>query len=423
MVEVMRGTWALMHGMMLLMVGNGLQGTLLGVRGNIEGFSTTAMSIVMSGYFLGFLLGSKAVPEMIRRVGHVRVFAALGSFISACLILFPVFTDPISWTILRIAVGFCFCGVYITAESWLNNSTTNATRGQALSLYLIVQMLGIVAAQALFALGDAGGWVLFILPSVLVSIAFAPILLTISPVPPFEATKPMSFREIYAVSPLGCVGIFLLGGIFSALFGMSAVYGASIKLSSGEIATFIAAIYLGGMLLQFPIGWISDRMDRRSLILILAVIGLFACAPTAFGLGGFTGLLITSFFIGGMANPLYALLLAYTNDYLNPEDMAAASGQLLFINGLGAITGPLITGYLMETIGPSGFFLYLAIQLGALAIYAAWRMTQRAMPGDDENYEIVSMTPMSPASTAVTMEAVVEGWEEQAEENAEDTAA
>ena len=423
MVEVMRGTWALMLGMMLLMVGNGLQGTLLGVRGNIEGFSTTAMSIVMSGYFLGFLLGSKAVPEMIRRVGHVRVFAALGSFISACLILFPVFTDPISWTILRIAVGFCFCGVYITAESWLNNSTTNATRGQALSLYLIVQMLGIVAAQALFALGDAGGWILFILPSVLVSIAFAPILLTISPVPPFEATKPMSFREIYAVSPLGCVGIFLLGGIFSALFGMSAVYGASIKLSSGEIATFIAAIYLGGMLLQFPIGWISDRMDRRSLILILAVIGLLACAPPAFGLGGFTGLLITSFFIGGMANPLYALLLAYTNDYLNPEDMAAASGQLLFINGLGAITGPLITGYLMETIGPSGFFLYLAIQLGALATYAAWRMTQRAMPDDDENYEIVSMTPMSPASTAVTMEAVVEGWEEQAEENAEDTAA
>ena len=423
MVEVMRGTWALMLGMMLLMVGNGLQGTLLGVRGNIEGFSTTAMSIVMSGYFLGFLLGSKAVPEMIRRVGHVRVFAALGSFISACLILFPVFTDPISWTILRIAVGFCFCGVYITAESWLNNSTTNATRGQALSLYLIVQMLGIVAAQALFALGDAGGWILFILPSVLVSIAFAPILLTISPVPPFEATKPMSFREIYAVSPLGCVGIFLLGGIFSALFGMSAVYGASIKLSSGEIATFIAAIYLGGMLLQFPIGWISDRMDRRSLILILAVIGLLACAPTAFGLGGFTGLLIASFFIGGMANPLYALLLAYTNDYLNPEDMAAASGQLLFINGLGAITGPLITGYLMEAIGPSGFFLYLAIQLGALAIYAAWRMTQRAMPDDDENYEIVSMTPMSPASTAVTMEAVVEGWEEQAEENAEDTAA
>ena len=423
MIEVMRGTWALMLGMMLLMVGNGLQGTLLGVRGNIEGFSTTAMSIVMSGYFLGFLLGSRAVPEMIRRVGHVRVFAALGSFISACLILFPVFTDPISWTVLRIAVGFCFCGVYITAESWLNNSTTNATRGQALSLYLIVQMLGIVAAQALFALGDAGGWILFILPSVLVSIAFAPILLTISPVPPFEATKPMSFREIYAVSPLGCVGIFLLGGIFSALFGMSAVYGAAIELSSGEIATFIAAIYLGGMLLQFPIGWISDRMDRRILIVSLAVIGLLACAPSALGIGGFTGLLITSFFIGGMANPLYALLLAYTNDYLNPEDMAAASGQLLFINGLGAITGPLITGYLMEVIGPQGFFLYLGLQLGALTLYAAWRMTQRSMPTDDDNYETVSMTPMSPASTAVTMEAVVEGWEEQAEENAEDTAA
>lgn len=423
MVTVFRSTWALLLGMMLLMVGNGLQGTLLGVRGGLEGFSTGAMSIVMSGYFAGFLLGSRMAPEMIRRVGHVRVFAALGSFVSAGLILFPVLTDPISWTLLRFMIGFCFCGVYITAESWLNNSTTNETRGQALSLYLIVQMLGIVVAQVIFAFGDAGGWILFILPSVLVSIAFAPILLTVSPVPPFEATKPMTFREIYEVSPLGCIGIFLLGGMFSALFGMSAVYASEVGMAAGEIAVFIGAIYLGGMLLQYPIGYLSDLMDRRILILSVCVIGALGCVPALMGVGGYYTLLGVAFVIGGMTNPLYALLLAYTNDYLNPDDMASASGRLLFINGLGAIAGPLITGWLMEVAGPSGFFLFLAILMGVLAAYAAFRMTQRAVPVDDDDYEAVSMTPMSPASTAVTMEAVVEGWEEEAGETDEDAAA
>lgn len=419
MIGVLRGTWALLLGLLLLMLGNGLQATLLGVRGGIEGFSTTSMSIVMSGYFAGFLIGSRIVPEMIRRVGHVRVFAALGSFISASLILFPVLVDPISWTILRIVIGFCFCGVYITSESWLNASTTNETRGQALSLYLIVQMVGIVAAQAIFAFGDASGFILFILPSVLVSIAFAPILLSAAPVPPFEATKPMTFRQIYAVSPLGCVGIFLLGGVFSAMFGMAAVYGSEAGLSTQQIALFISAIYTGGMLLQFPIGWISDRMDRRTLILIVAALASLSCVPAAFGFDHFYVLLVTAFLAGGMVNPLYALLLAYTNDYLTPDDMASASGRLLFINGLGAIAGPIITGWIMARVGPPGFFLFLVILTGILAIYAAYRMTRRPVPVQSDAYETVAMSPLSPVSSAVTMDAVVEGWEEQAEENAE----
>jgi MFS family permease len=419
MIPVIRSTWALLLGVMLLMVGNGLQGTLLGVRGGIEGFSTLAMSVVMSGYFAGFLLGSRMAPEMIRRVGHVRVFAALGSFISAGLILFPVLTDPVSWTVLRFLIGFCFCGVYITSESWLNNATSNETRGQALSLYLIVQMVGIVLAQVVFAFGDAGGWVLFILPSVLVSIAFAPILLTISPVPPFDTTAPMTFREIYKVSPLGCVGIFLLGGMFSALFGMSAVYASAVGLSTTQIATFVGAIYTGGMVMQYPIGWLSDRMDRRQLIFWGAVVGTLGSLPALLGLGGFTTLLVVAFVIGGMANPLYALLLAYTNDYLKPEDMASASARLLFINGLGAIAGPLITGWLMEVAGPRGFFLYITVLLGALAAYAAYRMTQRPALVAGDDYDAVSMQAVSPASTAVAMEAMIENWEDEAAENAE----
>ncbi|MGB1179800.1 MAG: MFS transporter, partial [Lentibacter algarum] len=213
MLQVLSSSWALMLGMMLLMVGNGLQGTLLGVRGDIEGFSPFAMSIVMSAYFVGFLGGSRMTPTMIRRVGHVRVFAALGSFISAVLILYPTWTDPWAWTLMRVIIGFCFSGVYVTAESWLNNSADNQNRGKALSLYMIMQMLGIIIAQALLLVADPGGYVLFVIISVLVSVSFAPILLSVSPTPAFEATKPKTLREIMEISPLGCVGMFLLGGV------------------------------------------------------------------------------------------------------------------------------------------------------------------------------------------------------------------
>ena len=171
MLDVLNRSWALLLGMMLLMLGNGVQSTLLGIRGALEGFDTFALSVIMSAYFVGFLGGSRMTPDLIRRVGHVRVFAALASTISAVLILFPTLTDPISWTIGRVLIGFCFSGVYVTAESWLNNSVANETRGQALSLYVVVQMAGIVAAQGLVGLGDPSGFVLFIIPSVLVSLS------------------------------------------------------------------------------------------------------------------------------------------------------------------------------------------------------------------------------------------------------------
>ncbi len=421
MLTVIRNSWALLFGIMLLMLGNGMQGTLLGVRGAIEGFSTGAMSIIMASYFAGFLLGSQMVPDMIRRVGHVRVFAFLGSLASAGLILYPLLTNPIAWTGLRLLLGFCFCGVYIVSESWLNNSTTNETRGRALALYMIAQMVGIVAAQALFAWGDAAEYTLFIIVSVLVSLAFAPILLAATPVPPFESAKPMSFRKLYNVSPLGFIGIFLMGAVFSALFGMAGVYGAAAGLTTGQIALFVSAIYTGGMLLQYPIGWLSDRADRRKLVIAGAVIGVLACGLGISGLGGVNGALVSAFLIGGMANPLYGILLAYTNDYLEYEDMSAASGRLLFVNGLGAVGGPLITGWLMGVAGPAGFFIFVGVLMLVLAVYAGWRMTQRgAQPiGDDTSY--VVMSPM--ATTPVTIESVVEEWEDQAPEVGTDTMA
>jgi len=403
MQQVLSSAWALLLGMGLLMIGNGLQGTLLGVRGEIEGFSTLQMSFVMSAYFVGFLGGSKLAPEMIRRVGHVRVFAALASFISAVMILYPIFTDPIAWSLGRVVIGFSFSGVYVTAESWLNNAADNQNRGKALSMYMIVQMAGIVIAQALMLLGDPAGFDTFVLASVLISISFAPILLSISPTPAFDTTKPMSLRKLMETSPLGCVGMFLMGGVFAAQFGMSAVYGARVGLSVPEISGFVATFYVGAVVLQYPLGWLSDRMDRRVLILLVAAGG-GAGALVGMMLGGFYALLLVSaFLVGGMTNPLYSLLIAYTNDYLEHDDMAAASGGLIFINGLGAIAGPLITGWLMAdgVLGPAGFFVLMAALLFSLAAYGLYRMTQRpAVPVEDTG----TFAPMTPASTPVAVE-------------------
>lgn len=403
MIQVLSSAWSLLLGMLLLMIGNGLQGTLLGVRGQIEGFTTFEMSYVMAAYFVGFLGGSRLAPEMIRRVGHVRVFAALASFISAVMILYPVFANPYAWMVGRMIIGFCFSGVYVTAESWLNNAADNENRGKALSLYMIVQMVGIVSAQALLLVGDPSGYVTFVIASVLISISFGPILLSVSPTPAFATTRPMSLRQLMQTSPLGCVGMFLMGGVFSAQFGMSAVYGAEVGLSLPQISVFVALFYIGATVAQYPLGWLSDRMDRRLLITLVAAAG---GAGSVIGMlmgSDYVMLLVAAVIIGGMSNPLYSLLIAYTNDYLAHENMAAASGGLVFINGLGAIAGPLITGWIMGEgmFGPPGYFLFMGGLLFLLAGYAVYRATQRrSVPVEETG----TMSPMAPTASPVAVE-------------------
>ncbi|NCU20186.1 MFS transporter, partial [Candidatus Falkowbacteria bacterium] len=210
-------------------------------------------------------------------------------------------------------------------------------------------------------------------------------------------------------SPLGCVGIFLMGGVFSALFGMASVWGSLAGLSVGEISAFVAAIYVGGLVFQYPIGWLSDRMDRRKLVLALAALGAISMAAAMVLPDSFAVLLVLALAVGGIANPIYSLLLAHTNDYLDAADMPAASAGLLFINGLGAIGGPLLTGWLMEAVGDRGFFLYIAILMALLALYAAWRMTRRAgLPADQTG----AFAVVSPSATPVAVEAALEAAQE-----------
>ena len=397
MLKVLTSSWPLLLGVMLLMVGNGVQSSLLGIRGAIEGFSTFELSIVMSAYYLGFLGGSRLAPEMIRRVGHVRVFAALGSLISAVLVLYPMLIDWTAWSVMRVIIGFSFSVIYVTAESWLNNTASNETRGQALSAYMIVQMLGIIAAQILLSAGDPSGFGLFIIPSVLVSLAFMPILLADTPAPTFDQIRPMSFRKLFAVSPLGCVGMLLTGGIYSAMFGMSSVWGAMLGLTIGQIAAFVGALYVGGLLLQYPIGWISDQFDRRVLILWMSAAGAVIMLVATVVTLPFNLVLGVAVLLGGTINPLYSLLIAHTNDFLGQEDMAAASAGLIFLNGFGAIFGPLVTGWLMEMIGPEGFFLFIGLLFAALAAYSGWRMARRITPEGSIGYAGLTPTASSVA--------------------------
>ena len=393
MTKELSQIWALLIGIVFIMLGNGMHFTLIGLRGGIEEFTAIELAIVTSGYFVGFLSGARLSPLMIGRVGHVRVFAALGSFMSAGLITFPLIAEPWAWTALRLLVGFCMSGIYVTAESWLNHAATNETRGKVLSAYMIAQTMGIIGAQALLTLGDAATAVLFIGASILVSISFGPILLSATPVPTAQVARPMSLRGLFSSSPLGTVGIFLLGIVYATQAGMGAVFGTQIGMEADSIALFVAMLFAGALVMQFPIGWLSDRMDRRKLIFGAAVLGAASCS-----LGWFTGgslwfLMAAAFFAGGVTTPLYALFLAYTNDFLSGDEMPAASGGLVFTFGLGAIAGPLITGWAMQQFGPFAFWLVLGGTFSTISCYALYRMTQRAVVPVSETESYLGVLP------------------------------
>ena len=416
MFKVLSGIWALLIGIVLIMLGNGMHFTLIGLRGGIEGFSATELAIITSGYFVGFLSGARLTPSLIRRVGHVRVFAALGSFMSAGLISFPLLAEPWAWTLLRLLIGFCMSGVYVTAESWLNDASTNETRGKVLSAYMISQTIGIIGAQGLLNLGEPATSVLFIGASILVSISFAPILLTVSRAPTTDVTRPMPLRALFSGSPLGTIGIFLLGSVYATQSGMGAVFGTLIGMTAAEISLFIAMLFAGALVLQYPIGWLSDRVDRRLVIFAVSAIGALSCLFGWIAGGGLVPLLVAAFLAGGMTTPLYALFLAHTNDFLSAEDMPAASGGLVFTFGLGAIIGPLVTGWAMQGAGPFTFWLVLSVSFAAIALYALYRMTQRSAVPASQTDSYISIVP---TTSPVAVEAASAWAVEQAEAQSE----
>ena len=409
MISVLGSVWALLLGTLLIMLGNGMQFTLIGLRGDIEGFSAAALAVITSGYYIGFLSGARVTPMLIRRVGHVRVFAALGSFMSAGLIAFPLITETWAWTPLRLILGFCMSGVYVAAESWLNHAATNDTRGKILSAYMMAQTLGVIGAQWLLTFGDAATSVLFIVASILVSLSFGPILLSATPTPAVSVARPMSLRQLFGIAPLATVGTFFLGSIYATQSGMGAVFGTQIGLTTPQIAFFVAMLFAGALFLQYPIGWLSDVLDRRKLIFAAAAMGAGACALGLVTEGRSEMLFVAAFLAGGVTTPLYSLFLAYANDDLPADDMPAASGGLVFIFGLGAIAGPLLSGWAMQSLGPHGFWLVLTLTFSGIALYALYRMTQRpAIQVEDTESYLTVLPTTSPVAVEVATSWAVE---------------
>ena len=409
MISVLGSVWALLLGTLLIMLGNGMQFTLIGLRGDIEGFSAGALAVITSGYYIGFLSGARVTPILIRRVGHVRVFAALGSFMSAGLIAFPLITETWAWTPLRLILGFCMSGVYVAAESWLNHAATNDTRGKILSAYMMAQTLGVIGAQWLLTFGDAATSVLFIVASILVSLSFGPILLSATPTPAVSVARPMSLRQLFGIAPLATVGTFFLGSIYATQSGMGAVFGTQIGLTTPQIAFFVAMLFAGALFLQYPIGWLSDVLDRRKLIFAAAAMGAGSCALGLMTDGRSEMLFVAAFLAGGVTTPLYSLFLAYANDDLPADDMPAASGGLVFIFGLGAIAGPLLSGWAMQSLGPHGFWLVLTLTFAGIALYALYRMTQRpAIQVEDTDSYLTVLPTTSPVAVEVATSWAVE---------------
>ncbi|MCP4271763.1 MAG: MFS transporter [Gammaproteobacteria bacterium] len=387
MYKTVRTIWPLFFGLLLLALAIGVQNSLLGLRASIEGFDITVTGFVMSGYFIGFLFGSTQGAKIIKRVGHVRAFGALTALASVSVIVHAVFVLPSVWFVMRVITGLAMSGIYVVAESWLNHAANDKNRGQILSIYMIIMMLGSFAGQFLLNLADPESFELFGLISILVSFAAIPILITVTPTPKIEQTSPVSIRKLFQWTSFGVIGIFIVNICDAMLFGMAAVYAATIGLSVLEISYFVAAFIFGGLVLQWPIGFLSDRIDRTIVITIVsaaATISAYFC--TLQSKNDMPLLLLFTALLGGFLLPLYALFIAFANDYMRPEKIVAASSTIILVGGMGATTGPLISALMMDTIGAQGFFWGIGMLCAIVCCLGAYSVLfHKYIPEEDRH--------------------------------------
>jgi len=375
--RIMIATWGLFLSLLLLMLGNGLLASLLGLRSGLAGFSTNVTGVVMSGYYLGFLLGAFIAPKFVERVGHVRVYAALASTASVSALVHLAFINPTLWFAMRFVTGFALAGLYIVAESWLASEATPSTRGRILGAYMVVMMGGYALSQALLTVSDVTGFTLFVLASILVSFAVVPVSLSASPTPDFSAPTKLPTRAIWDSAPLGVVTGIASGLAAAAFLGMGTVYASSVGMSVDRVALFVGLGVSGSVVLQWPIGAISDRFPRRRVLLTLTTVAsLVAFAGSAVDPAGAL-LLAVVFLYGALAFPLYSVGLNHINDYIPPGAAMSASVVFVFVNGLGAVAGAPIAATAMTELGPHGYFWVLGVIHGAVGIYAAVRIVVR----------------------------------------------
>ena len=419
MFKIIKNSWALFIGYGIIMVSHGFQGNLLGIRAILENFNFIATGTMMSGYFVGYFVGANMIPNLVSKVGHIRVFAAFASMASLSSLVHALFVDPIVWTLARFLTGFSMIGILTIVESWLNDRATNKTRGKVLSLYMFFTFFSFTIGNLFLNISSPNSYEPFILISLLFSVALIPILLTKRKPPTFKKTSSIKIRELLKISPFGSFSMFCTGFIFAAMFTMLAVYAVTMNLSVFEISILLVGTTLAGAIFQWPIGSLSDKYDRRLVIIGCCIFSsIFAVLSIAASGLSFDNLIIEKYIIlnyssmdktklfifiillSGMTLPMFALNLALVNDYISKEKFVAAGAGLNMIFGLGAIAGPLICSVLMSLLGPNGFFIHLLIFLLAITFFGIYRVYVREYEDNPES----TFTPLPREITPLGIE-------------------
>lgn len=391
----------LLTAVVFFQVGSGLQGILVPIRAQLEGFSTPSIGLLGTAFYLGFVVGCLYVPTLIQRVGHIRVFSGFATLAAAAFLLHAfVITIPI-WTALRVAIGVCFAGLYMAIESWLNDQATSDTRGRLLALYMLVSWVAMIGGKFLFAWSNPTGVLPFALVSIGISLAVAPVAFGTGPAPAPVPEQPLRLRELYRISPVGLIGCLSIGAVNGAFWTLAPVYAQSQNLALVHISLFISAAVLGGALSQWPLGRWSDRTDRRHII----AASCLTAASAAGGLiltkpGQELTILTLAFFFGTGALPLYALCLAHANDYVPSKNFVQVSRDLLMVFGCGAIFGPFLGSWFMAISGPIGLFIFTGSIHLALSSYTIFRIRKRLPIPDSEKTAFVSV----PKTTQAVLE-------------------
>lgn len=395
--------WTLLVSAALLCLGHGLSGSLVSVEANAAEFGTDVTGFVMAGYSAGLLISTFVTPRLVKSVGHVRTFAGLASIVSTAVLLFPLWVDPIFWFVLRLISGLCVSGMYIVCESWLNSASTNRNRGQMLSIYMIVTYGSLGAGQLLLNVTDTSGFVRFTLVSCLLSLSLVPLILMPSEAPSVEGSRSVSVDEIWRASPLAVLGVLACGLGQSAFFALGAVFGLSKGLPLFYVSLMMALPPLGVILSQYPIGWLSDRFDRRTIIMLLAFFAAMIAGVTLAGGYYLTRVMLIALVtvFGVVSLPIYSLVVAHANDHLQREQILGASAKLVLLYGVGSLVGPILVGDLMRRIGGEGWLIYMIAVHAALAGFALWRKYKSPEYFKARGSEVMTVSPVStPAGAA-----------------------
>lgn len=367
--------WPLLLGIGVLTTSNGLQGMLLSLRAQLEGFPVEITGIIMAMYYAGFLIGCRYIPPLISSVGHIRVFAALASMASTTVLLHGVFINPWAWIPIRLMTGFCFSGLFIIAESWLNKIANKSQRGTIFSAYVSIVYGGLFTGQFLVNLAPLDSMYLFILISVMISFALAPITLTNTRTPGYQKPANISFKELMKISPLALSGVFTAGLCNGTMLSLGPVYADSIGIEKSSIAIFMGIYILGNTTLPLIIGPISDRVDRRGII---TFAGIMAIGCTAF-LTYYEYSYVLIYALGGMLTSLYSVSITHMNDQIKKAQIVSASRALILLNSAGSMIGPIVAGILLAHWGAFSFFSTMCLYLTTLLAITIYR----AVVGDE----------------------------------------